>query len=339
MDYLYNGWYVAAWAEEIGEQMLVRTLLDIPIVLFRDGERVIAMHDRCPHRFAPLSRGALIDGTVRCGYHGLSFDTSGRCIGSLFSKAAPQAARVRTFVTHERDRAVWIWMGDNPAADPTKIPSLEFHHDPEMRCQYGYTHTKANYLLVSDNLMDLTHTALLHPLFGGLDYLPAYKWWKDGEDIISQYIVEHMPSFLQPGSGKTLRNEDKIRWIAPANHYLESRVTPDGEDRCIFIPAAHLLTPETATTTHYFWSAATPPGFSDADARAVLEQAFDLEDKPMIEAVQDRMGAADLWDLDPVLVNTDTGSVQVRRRLQELIKLERAARSPATPSAGAARAS
>ena len=57
--WLRNCWQVAAFTTEvIGGQLLARTILDEPIVLFRarDG-RVVAFQDRCPHRYAPLSKG------------------------------------------------------------------------------------------------------------------------------------------------------------------------------------------------------------------------------------------------------------------------------------------
>src|SRR5690349_6774991 len=56
--FLFNAWYAAAWADELTDQMLPRRLLDIPVVFFRTSDgRPNALHDRCPHRFAPLHLG------------------------------------------------------------------------------------------------------------------------------------------------------------------------------------------------------------------------------------------------------------------------------------------
>jgi vanillate O-demethylase monooxygenase subunit len=80
--WLRNCWQVAAFAHEvIGGQLLARRICDESIVLFRalDG-RAIAFEDRCPHRYAPLSKGTLIGDVLRCGYHGLCYDTSGKCV-------------------------------------------------------------------------------------------------------------------------------------------------------------------------------------------------------------------------------------------------------------------
>lgn len=338
MQYLYNAWYAAAWSSEVGQQLFSRTLLDVPVMFYRHDGRLIAMYDRCPHRFAPLSSGALVDGNVRCGYHGLAFDSSGTCVKSIFSSVAPKAARVRTFPTHEQDKLVWVWMGDLAAADVAKIPRLAFHADESTPCVFGLTHAKADYRLLSDNLMDLTHTALLHPGLGGLGYLPKYKCWEEKGDVISQYIIEGAPSHLDPEGKSFLDLQDKIRWIAPATHYLESRISPGGNKQdTIFIPSAHILTPETPTTTHYFWSSAAPPQLSPdpEQTRAVLTQAFDREDKPMVEAVQRRMGHADLWDLEPVLLPTDAGAVRVRRLLAALIAAEQENREKSSTAAAA----
>ena len=80
--WIKNAWYIAGWANEISsDRLLARTFLDEPVIMYRteDGA-VAALEDRCCHRHAPLSKGRLEDGAVRCMYHGLKFDQSGRCI-------------------------------------------------------------------------------------------------------------------------------------------------------------------------------------------------------------------------------------------------------------------
>ena len=81
--FLRNAWYMAAWGHEVGEALLRRRLLGDPVLLFRktDGA-VAAMVDRCPHRYAPLSMGTRDGDTITCGYHGLTFNAGGTCIGN-----------------------------------------------------------------------------------------------------------------------------------------------------------------------------------------------------------------------------------------------------------------
>ncbi|MFM1816732.1 MAG: hypothetical protein RLZ98_3427, partial [Pseudomonadota bacterium] len=60
-----NAWYVGATAEELDVGMVARTMLNEPVVLFRDaGGKAAALEDRCCHRNAPLSIGRLVDGEV-----------------------------------------------------------------------------------------------------------------------------------------------------------------------------------------------------------------------------------------------------------------------------------
>lgn len=329
MSYLLNSWYVAAWSSEVTQSLFARTLLDVPVLLYRQADgTLVAMQDMCPHRFAPLSRGTLTAQGVRCAYHGLTFDASGKCVANIFGGPTPAASRIRTFPTREQDAMIWIWLGTGEPSD--QIPRFEHHIETARLTVFGYTRALADYRLLSDNLMDLTHTALVHPEFGGMDYMPKYRCWEeDGDVIVSDYCIENMPSFFDPGSGRLVRHEDTIRWFPAGAHLLDSVTTLLDEDRRIHLPSAHILTPETPATTHYFWSSAYDASlpFSQEELRQSLANAFDNQDKPMVEAVQKTMAGRDFWDLQPILLATDAGGVRMRRKLALLIEREREAAS------------
>src|SRR5262245_49043864 len=98
--YVRNVWYMAAWESEIEDsELLTRTLLDEPRLVLRKSDRsgYALLDDRCPHRFAPLSMGKRNGDLISCGYHGLTFDTSGRCVRNPFSPTIPPRAAVCTF--------------------------------------------------------------------------------------------------------------------------------------------------------------------------------------------------------------------------------------------------
>ena len=79
--FIRNAWYVAAWADEIGETPLARRICNEPVVLFRDQQdRAAALLDMCCHRGAPLLIGTVVEQGLQCGYHGLIFDRSGACV-------------------------------------------------------------------------------------------------------------------------------------------------------------------------------------------------------------------------------------------------------------------
>src|SRR5437870_4768094 len=94
--WLKNCWQVAAFSHELTEQPLARTFLDERVVLFRTSSGgPAALADRCPHRFAPLSRGKVIDGVVQCPYHGMRFDGSGTCVAIPGQDSIPPGAKAR----------------------------------------------------------------------------------------------------------------------------------------------------------------------------------------------------------------------------------------------------
>ncbi|MEO6378470.1 MAG: Rieske 2Fe-2S domain-containing protein, partial [Caulobacteraceae bacterium] len=155
--FLKNSWYQAAWSAELtAEDLLARTICGEPLVFFRNPDGAVqALYDRCPHRFAPLSRGTVNEGRLTCGYHGLVFDGSGACVHNPHGPP-PRRTVVRPYPAVERHRAIWVWMGDPQAADPSLLPDLAFIDEtPEIATISGYMPTRANYELLSDNILDL----------------------------------------------------------------------------------------------------------------------------------------------------------------------------------------
>jgi vanillate O-demethylase monooxygenase subunit len=94
----------------------------------------------------------------------------------------------------------------------------------------------------------------------------------------------------------------------------------------------HFVTPETETTTHYFWSLAFPNHGEPAELVAAVEAAvrstFDDEDRPMLEAQQRAMKGVDFWAELPVILPEDAGAIRARRVLEKLIRDEQSVRPP-----------
>jgi phenylpropionate dioxygenase-like ring-hydroxylating dioxygenase large terminal subunit len=346
MRFLTDVWYVAAWADEVGAALLPREILGERVVLFRtrDGQ-AHALADRCPHRFAPLSMGRLVDDRIECAYHGLRFDGSGACIFNPHGNGMiPPRAVVRRYPLVERDGLLWIWMGDEARADPAAIPEFAFHVDPAFQNVKGYTLADANYELLTDNLMDLGHIEFLHAGLLGSDAVRKARTEviQEGTTVLSKRLTsdEILPPVLQQwyeAGARPVRRWLDMRWQPAASMKLTVGVWLDGEPRASAHESqgAHLLTPATATTTHYFWSQGRNWGGRDAAMDALrlesLRKAFDTQDKPMIEAVQRNMGCNDLDALAPVMLATDAGPVRARRVLRQLLELEQAGGTGARP--------
>jgi phenylpropionate dioxygenase-like ring-hydroxylating dioxygenase large terminal subunit len=162
--FLRNCWYVAALAHElIDGRLLSRMLLGEHVLLYRgESGRVIALNDRCPHRGALLSQGRLEGDAVRCMYHGIKYDGSGACVQIPGQEMIPPKLRVRSYPVEQRSHFIWVWMGDPAKADPALIVDLPYLHDPRWKGLPAYLHYAANYLLIVDNLSDLSHLAFVH---------------------------------------------------------------------------------------------------------------------------------------------------------------------------------
>jgi vanillate O-demethylase monooxygenase subunit len=332
--FLQNAWYMAAWSEEIGAvgQTLARRILDTPLVLFRcsDGSTAV-LEDRCPHRFAPLSLGTVKGNSIECHYHGLCFDKTGTCTKNP-QGPAPAAARVRAYVTAEQDGIVWIWPGAPERADKALIPRFPRRVDPTYRTLNGLSHVEAHYELAIDNLLDLTHISFLHPGFGGESWDPKNDVKQEGSTIWSNYEMLDFPNTdygktLFPMLGGNIDEYDSMRWNPPSTCRFDLSFAEVGElgKRAHAVSDAHILTPETLTSTHYFWSSSVPSTspVTTEQLRALLIQAFDNEDKPMLERVQQSMRGLEFWSLNPVLLRGDNAAVRARRALKQLIEEER----------------
>jgi len=333
-SYPRNAWYMACWSDDLlRDRLLARTLLDQPVVLFRDADGApAALDDMCPHRFAPLSRGRVQDGVVQCGYHGLRFDAAGACLGndSAYSSFPPGTC-VRAYPVVDRHRGIWIWLGDRDRANPDLIPPLSRMPVPGGHENIGnYLHVQGNWLLEIDNIMDLTHVHYLHDgSLGNASMRAGDMRVREQDGVIRAELS--MPGTICPFGpleGQLCDQWNNVEWYAPSAMMLDFGAVPPGEpavqDEGGY--AFHIFTPETERTTHYFFGSSG--SYSDEDAwrpRMIGElqnRIFLEEDNPMIEAVQNRMAGRDFWEMRPAILSSDAAAIRVRRKIARLCREE-----------------
>ncbi|HWU04527.1 MAG TPA: aromatic ring-hydroxylating dioxygenase subunit alpha [Novosphingobium sp.] len=336
MHYIRNAWYMAAWEQEIeGDALLERRLLDRPWVIFRKEEGGYAMlGNLCPHRFAPLSQGRRKGDTIACPYHGLEFASTGACIHNPFSDMIPPQARTDAPPVIARHRGVWFWAGDPDKADPALIPDFSAI-EVEEPMVHGCMLFSAHYEIITDNLLDLSHTEFIHAesfRMGGKFLAGSHGVAEDETGAIWSkwtFCDTPRPAWLH-GVAPGARMDEwlDMRWHAPASMLLEVGFTLAGRPREEApVPAfvnPHILTPETGATTHYFYT--RQPG---EEAEAMTRQVFEMEDLPMLAAIQRELGASAeggaFWDLRPVVLGIDAAAVRARRRLMKLRREEQEA--------------
>ncbi len=339
-SYVRNTWYAALWSTDLPHgKPLARTLLDEPVVFFRkeDGS-VVALLDRCPHRFAPLSAGAVLQGDrLQCPYHGLEFGADGACVRNPHGKGTiPAAARVPTFPVQEKHSLIWIWMGQN-APTPDTIPDYSCFDEasPLHVTKRDHIVMAANYELITDNLLDLSHTSFLHDgILGNQDTVVADMVVSGEGDTVTVGRSSHnsaIPGLFRSLVPATMLRVDKwnsIRWTPPGCMLIRTGVCRPGDqqEEGTGFYGVHLLTPETGRSTHYLFAAVRWNVLTEGDAvNAEIQErlstlrrfAFVEQDAPVIEAQQrmlDRAGGR----LKPVMLSIDAGPVRYRRILDRL---------------------
>lgn len=338
MEFVFNAWYFAAWADEVSRTPMPRRFLDIPVVLYRTTDsRAVALHDRCPHRFAPLHKGTLKGDDLECGYHGLCFDRTGACTHNPYSEKIPAAAKVRQFPVVERDSIVWIWMGDPAVADPGDIIDCSYIVDTaHWRTVKGYTKVGANYAIMIDNLMDLSHSEFIHRDTFGTSALKHanYEVSEEGATIHSNRWYDSGPSLpllekFLPTGGKPVKHWINMRWNAAGNLVLDLGMclTGTGPEEGWHAVSPNILTPETRTTTHYFYSYSRNMHLDSVEIdeilKSALSRAFELQDGPMLESIQAEFSGDQSDSVYALSLAGDAGSIRVRRVLANLIDQER----------------
>jgi phenylpropionate dioxygenase-like ring-hydroxylating dioxygenase large terminal subunit len=164
-------WYPVIPAQQLAAEPRSFELLGQKLVLWRDEQgQPAALQDRCCHRSAQLSIGAVIDGTVVCPYHGWRFDRTGACVWvpQIPDSSIPASYCVASYRCHERYGYVWVCLGE-PLAD---IPDLPEAADPRFRLiQEFYEPWRCAGLRVMENEFDTAHPTFVHPkTFGSSDH-------------------------------------------------------------------------------------------------------------------------------------------------------------------------
>jgi vanillate O-demethylase monooxygenase subunit len=334
---LKNCWYVAAESREVSRAPMGRVLLGEPVMLYRreDGTPV-ALEDRCCHRRAPLHKGKVIGDRVQCGYHGFTFDTTGACVAIPGQDRVPPSVGVRAYPAVERHRYVWIWMGEKDKADPKLIPDFYYNDDPNWAAVGACLYVEANYLLLVENLIDLSHVAFVHSsTIGSTEDISAKLKLERGDDFVR--VIREAPGISCPPSMRSLGfapvvDQTKIITFTPASNIwidipTRDAVPVEGRNEPLQrrVMILNAITPETDVSCHYFWVNARDFDQANTERSAfflkTVTTAFN-EDKDILEAQQRNISLAP--EASTVNVHGDWGGVQATRMMSEMIAAEAA---------------
>ena len=353
--YPRNTWYVAATSAEVTDKPLGRQICGERMVFYRALEgKMAAVEDFCPHRGAPLSLGRVCEGKLVCGYHGLEMGCDGKTIAMPGQRVRGFPA-IKSYPVEERYGFIWVWPGDKDAADAALIPNLQWHDNPEWAYDGGLFHIKADYRLMVDNLMDLTHETYVHSSSIGqteIDETPCKTEVLEGSEVVTSRFMENIeapPFWKMALRSNGLADDVPVdRWqicrFTPPSHVLiEVGVAHAGkggyeaaDEHKVYSMVVDFITPETDGSMWYFWGMARKFNPSDASVTEAIKQGqhkIFSEDLEMLELQQRNL--ADYPERQLLKLNIDAGGVQSRKIIERLIALEQGEITP-VPAAAAA---
>lgn len=350
--FLKNAWYGAGWSDELAPgQLQQRFIIGEPVVLARleDGT-LVALEDRCAHRAAALSYGRVEGSSLRCLYHGVRFDARTGAGLEVPGQARPSDGMcVRTYSVHERQGWIFVWMGDPAKADVALVPGVAGPHNDTWATRHGHMDYDANYVLINDNLCDLSHLSFVHvQSFGMGDASRLSAWAAERADVTVLERGIHVqrwvegapaPAFIaqKVPSGRVDRFA-MYDYLAPGVFLMTTEIYPEGTCRAHAgrrptdrVPlwadfASQAVVPMTERTTRYYftWGARhedVTPGMPER-MRELTIAAFN-EDKRMIEMQQRIHDATPELAFQPTV--HDRGANQMRLVMKRLIAAEQGA--------------
>lgn len=332
-----NCWYVAARAGEVSRAPIARELLGTSLVLFRkENGDAVALQNRCAHRSFPLVNGKLNGDIITCGYHGLQYDCSGKCIAIPMQERKPTGISVKAYAVKEYGGFVWFWAADKETADDSAFPNMPWLDDKDWQVEVGFLEIASNYVHLHENLLDLSHLSFLHEgSFGTPEYARApVEMEINGQDIQVWRQVECvLPDIYAKPLGwqnqKALRRSGS-QFISPGLHLNTGilRNLEIGEELQKPQPTVkvlQLITPASQYSTHY-WYAQCRNFETDNDAMgefmikangaAFAEDQFALEE---IAKIQIQDSNVNYFESD---IATDKAGITMRCLLKDLADKE-----------------
>jgi vanillate O-demethylase monooxygenase subunit len=229
-------------------------------------------------------------------------------------------------------------MGDLDKMDATLIPDTHYLDDARWRGTPGYLHYDANYLLITDNLLDFSHLSYVHEktLGGSAKYAGIRpKVTRHGRSVrVERWLIDDEPAPFLRNLKTWTGNVD--RWniydvVLPGVLLMDSGSAPTGTgvqegnrvDAAQFF-GCQAVTPESEKTSHYFFQQSHGFALDDASVTESLRTsvlAGFLEDKDIILAQQK------ILDLNPnasmLAMRMDVALGSFRAMLTQAIAEER----------------
>ncbi len=270
-------------------------------------------------------------------YHGLRFNAAGACVAVPATDRVPPRLSLRSYPVQERSSWLWVWTGDPAKADPAVIPEGWGLDDPDWHLKAGSLDYAADYQLIHDNLLDLSHLDYLHETTLGA---ATGGRWSDEEPKIetipggirvTRWLRDASPPH-RPGRVDTLTS---YRFLLPGVFFQEVRMYPCGTavryDATGDLPEPlfvrvdqQAVTPVEHSRARYYYAPGVSARHGDAAIAARMYEGVQetfMQDKTMIEAQ-----AKIIADTDPrrrmIFIPADKAPTMFRRLMADRLATE-----------------
>jgi phenylpropionate dioxygenase-like ring-hydroxylating dioxygenase large terminal subunit len=191
------------------------------IVLFRNAKgEAVAVEDRCPHRFTPLSTGTVTkNGEIACPYHGWKVDGAGKVEAP--HQGEMKGCKLKTYNVLEKHNYLWI---SERSAEQVIFP-LEMSEDWIPLTSY-YIDFEAPFHVTFDNFSEDEHFPYVHKIFGWDEQLAKdVKFdYSVGEDQIDVHYLGPqrkfpLMRFFMMKPSQYFRNDWEVKFDPPRITY------------------------------------------------------------------------------------------------------------------------
>ena len=170
-------WYPTIALAALADGPKPFNLLGQKLVLWQDNAGLpVAFHDKCPHRGVALSVDSkIIDGALRCGYHGWRFGPSGQVVEIPQQPGQSTTGHRRCatrFNVQARYGYAWVCLDEQPLAG---IPELPHADDVLFRQVFEFDEPwNVNMFRIIENALDIAHISYVHGSTFGSESKPVY---------------------------------------------------------------------------------------------------------------------------------------------------------------------
>jgi nitrite reductase/ring-hydroxylating ferredoxin subunit len=252
----------------------------LAVFMTESGEPAV-LADRCPHRGASLSGGAVRGECIECPYHGWRWrGEDGGCarIPSLSDQAQiPERAVAKAYPARTRWGLVWTSLED----PLTEMPELEWFSEEGWSWAQGEPfEVPVSIGVVIENFRDVAHFAFVHrETFGAMpEIVEPLSPQRDGLEVTLQRAMR-----VGEGSLKSWGSLREIHYHAIAPNVISARMWIGEGVRCLVHAARAIGDGESA----HYWLAGLSKDFQEASLEEVLaaEEQIYAEDRAVVGTV------------------------------------------------------